>query len=82
MTTIQPVSGRTTTSVSFSSATIPHKLISASRQAREELLGKLGCLGCQIADKISDISQVDGFRSFGELRCGPYPSLFLYRLCS
>jgi hypothetical protein len=76
MTTIQPVSGRTTTSVSFSSATIPHKLISASRQAREELLGELAPPWSNLADEIRDTSQVDGFRSFGELLCGPYRSRF------
>jgi len=44
MTTIQPTPGRATTSVSFLGLTFRHQLISASRQAREELLGQLGLL--------------------------------------
>jgi hypothetical protein len=42
MTTIQPASRRATTSVSFLGLPNCQQLISASRQAREELLGKLG----------------------------------------
>jgi hypothetical protein len=76
MTTIQPVSGRTTTSVSFLGLTYRQQLISASRQAREELLGKLAPPWSNLADEIRDTSQVDGFRSFGELLCGPYRSRF------
>jgi hypothetical protein len=76
MTTIQPASGRATTSVSFLGLTYLQQLISASRQAREELLGKLALLWSNLADEVRDISQVDGYLSFGELRCGPYQSLF------
>lgn len=79
MTTIQPASGRPSTSVSFLGPRIRHKLISASREAREELLGMLGRLRYDVADKTRDISQEDGSHSFGELLCGRYRSHSLYR---
>jgi len=82
MTTIQPASRRPSTSVSFLGLRFCHKLISASRQAREELLGMLGRLRYDVADKNRDISQVDGYRSFGELLCGRYRSHSPYRLSS
>jgi hypothetical protein len=82
MTTIQPASSKPSTSVSFLGLKCHHKLISASRQAREELLGMLRRICGNLADKIRSISRVDGYLSFGGLRFGPYRSLLYYRLCS
>ena len=82
MTTIQPASGRPSTSVSFLCLRFRHKLISASRQAREELLGILGRPWYDVADKNRDISQADGYHSFGELLYGRYRSHSLYRRSS